>query len=324
MKSKLATILCLSFLFSPKNFSHAKTGNFALGVHMKTSYVRNADQALRDYYLFNGAFKGTALNDHEWLFFKNDNKGADILSQISKVPLIAGINLEYSIYFTEKFGLSFLGNWGIGNCLVMNINSKKYNDTITGLTQRNFPTITEKSNDYCRKISVMDLGFDVRLKYDIVNSCLDFNDYSRNTWVLSASLGFKNNWLLLRSFCALDGNEIMGYTNSETGPNKKDNSSSDRINCWFPGAVLGVDVIFPWNLGLGVDVCYFFKNLFTKSDKLAAEDQAFATKYSQQQCITPQYRTICHLIQGGLRVYYDFGPFINNHEAPSEVDIEKW
>ena len=326
MKDKLATILCLGLLFSPKSFSLAKTGNFSLGVHTKTSYIINADKALRDYYLFRDA-QFTDNTDKVFLAAsKGNEQNVANLLKVSKIPIVAGINFEYSTYFTDKFGLSFHGNWGLGNILVVTPVQDKYNkllknfDATSNMSQNN----EEFERNFSRKISIMDLGCDMRVKYDIINSSLDFNDYSRNSLVGSVSLGFKNNWLILREFCSLDsGVSKKNVEGAEKDSLNKNSNSTDRINCWFPGVVLGGDIVWGWNLGVGFDICYFFRDLFTKDERLALDDNDFVRK-NDPSVLNPTYQTRCHFIQGELRLYYDFGAFINNHEAPSEIDIEKW
>lgn len=326
MKDKLATILCLGLLFSPKSFSHAKTGNFSLGVHTKTSYIINTDKALRDYYLFRDAQLPT---DTEKIFLdasKATEQGVANLLKISKVPIVAGINFEYSTYFTDKFGLSFHGNWGLGNILVVTPVSDKFREIASNrsISEGSSQNDKEFERVFSRKISIMDLGCDMRGKYDIINSSLDFNDYSRNSLVGSVSLGFKNNWLILREFCSLDsGISKKNVEGEEKDSLNKNSNSTDRINCWLPGVVLGVDIVWGWNLGVGFDICYFFRDLFTKDERLALDDAEFVKK-NNTSVLKPTYQTRCHSIQGELRLYYDFGAFINNHEAPSEIDIEKW
>lgn len=326
MKDKLATILCLGLLFSPNSFSHAKTGNFSLGVHTKTSYIINADKALRDYYLFRDAQLPTD-SDKVFLVASKENKQTiDNLLKISKIPIVAGINFEYSTYFTDKFGLSFHGNWGLGNILVVAPVQDKYKKLRTNFSISSNESQNDKEfeRDFSRKISIMDLGCDMRVKYDIINSSLDFNDYSRNSLVGSISLGFKNNWLILREFCSLDSGISKKHVEGEDDDSQNKNSNStDRINCWFPGGVLGVDFVWGWNLGVGFDICYFFRDLFTKDERLALDDDDFV-KNNKTSVLNPTYQTRCHSIQGEFRLYYDFGAFINNHEAPSEIDIEKW
>lgn len=328
MKDKLATILCLGLLFSPNSFSHAKTGNFSLGVHTKTSYIINADKALRDYYLFRDA----QLPDHTDKVFLATSKGHEQnvanLLKVSKIPIVAGINFEYSTYFTDKFGLSFHGNWGLGNILVVTPVQDKYTTLMmtfnNSTSSKDFQNNEEFERVLTRKISIMDLGCDMRVKYDIINSSLDFNDYSRNSLVGSVSLGFKNNWLILREFCSLDSGISKKHVEGEDDDSQNKNSNStDRINCWLPGVVLGGDIVWGWNLGVGFDICYFFRDLFTKDERLALDDDDFV-KNNKTSVLNPTYQTRCHSIQGEFRLYYDFGAFINNHEAPSEIDIEKW
>lgn len=325
MKDKLVTILCLGLVFSSKSFSYAKTGNFSLGVHTKTSYIINADKALKDYYLFRDAQLPT---DTEKIFLdasKATEQGVANLLKISKIPIVAGINFEYSTYFTDKFGLSFHGNWGLGNILVVTPISDKFREIASNrsISEGSSQNDKEFERVFSRKISIMDLGCDMRVKYDIINSSLDFNDYSRNSLVGSVSLGFKNNWLILREFCSLDSGISKKNVEGENDNSlKKNSNSTDRINCWLPGVVLGVDIVWGWNLGLGFDICYFFRDLFTKDERLAEGDAKYAK--DNTGVLNPTYQTRCHSIQGELRLYYDFGAFINNHEAPSEIDIEKW
>lgn len=322
MKDKLATILCLGLLFSPKSFSHAKTGNFSLGVHTKTSYIINADKALRDYYLFRDA---QFTDNTDKVFLAASKEDMANLLKISKTPIVAGINFEYSTYFTDKFGLSFHGNWGLGNILVVTPVQDKFSTIAVnkGVNYGSLQNDKEFERVFSRKISIMDLGCDMRGKYDIINSSLDFNDYSRNSLVGSVSLGFKNNWLILREFCSLDSGISKKNVEGENDNSlNKNSNSTDRINCWFPGVVLGIDIVWGWNLGVGFDICYFFRDLFTKDERLAEGDAKYAK--GNTDVLNPTYQTRCHSIQGGLRLYYDFGAFFNNHEAPSEIDIEKW
>ncbi len=324
MKNRLATILCLGLLFFPKSFSNAKTGNFSVGIHAKTSYVRNADKALKNYFLFNDP----SFSDGDKIGFlrKEEKENEKNLFKFSKIPVVAGLNFEYSTYFTDKFGLSFHGNFGWGNILVVTPIKDVFFENLTKTGGSSFEQ-DEKTFvlNYTRKISVLDLGGDVRIKYDLFNSSLDFNDYARNSWVGSLSLGFKNNWLILRDFCSVNTNIPTNNVKSSDNPEKNENKiSSERINCWFPGVVLGFDVVFGWNLGVGLDVCYYFRNLFTKNDRLVEGDKKFANDRQSSGVLQPTYDINCHFLQGNLKIYYDFGAFINNHEDPSEIDIEKW
>lgn len=322
MKRKLTTILFLFFLFSQKNFVHAKTGNFKVGCYGYTSYVLNGKEALVDYYLFNSSDYDDKKNV---ILSKRANEIGYKFLNLDKVPVVTGINFGWSGHFSDKWGVVLNGSLGTGKVLSVKLKKNEYLNlrSVIGSSNEGSDSMEDEFWEYLttKKVSVLDLGIGVGIKYDIIGSSLDFNDYARNSFVLSVNVGSKCDVLLSKDFLTYNIN-IAHKNIKEENTNNDKIKPADRINGFLPGCFLGVDCIWSWNFGIGVDICYFFSNLFKKNNDLAQKDSDLCRKNSMLK--TPTYSKKCNMIQGGIRVFYDFGPFINNHEAPSEIDIEKW
>ncbi len=313
MQKKIATAFCLAFSCLPYKSALAKTSKLAFGVDFRTTYLTNKDNVLHDYMLFRD------FNGGEHLL---KAKVAEAL-EFSKLPIITGLNLGYGINFTDKLGLLFHLGVEKGNLIVVSITNEKLaealgvgNATLMG---------ANKNDKQCFYLSTFSTNFDLRFKYDLLNSSLDFDDYGRNSWLISASLGFKLNWLFSRDF-----NHVQMGKNNNQSSNNDDTKieCGKRISSVFPGLVLGVDLVMPFNLGLGLDVSWYFTNLFCTNQDIKNSDEKWLQKHSGLQASMPNngptYDIRPQFFQLGLNIFYDFAPFCNNHEAPSEIDIEKW
>lgn len=99
MKHRFIKILCTVLFLLPNNFSKASTGEFKIGIDVKTSKILSANKAVSDYFLFNSIGVGTV--DPILL-----NKESEQLFDFKLIPLIVGWDIGYSYYFTPKIGLS--------------------------------------------------------------------------------------------------------------------------------------------------------------------------------------------------------------------------
>lgn len=317
MKNKLATILCLGFLFFSKNISHAATGELWFGVNTKTTFILHNKEAVADYFLFGGA--NNPINDGDLNLLTENAKNSFVFSW---VPIAVGASVGYSYYFTKKIGISFQGGLNQGNIAVWNISKEEYKKNNANVSAGSLQD-TEKMK---YKISIVSACVDLRFKYDLLNSSLDFDDYGRNCWKMDVSFGGKFDCFFSRKALILDRDMLGGDKDSEnmTG-NEKGVFSGDRINYLHPGIVLGLGATAPFNVGMALDVSYFFRNIFCADEDVKKKDSAWINNQTSQNIIKrPKYNTSCSFFQIDLRVFYDFAAFVNNHEAPSEIDIEKW
>lgn len=324
MRDKLATAFCFFCFFFSGKFSQAKTSSLSLGVDLKTTYMINRDKVLQDYYLFRDFdFYGDKKT------FLLDSK-KDILKP-SWFPMTIGLNLGYGYNFTNKLGFLLNINLNKGSILVAHVDANGYKKN----NYSNSKDLQRKISDDNKKgfkIESHGINSDLRIKYDIINSSLDFDDYGRNVWLMSLSLGVKLNILFNKRFLLLDQSiEKVDITKQEeTGlkspTKKKEIKSQDRMNMFFPGAVLGFNIVAPFNLGLGIDFTYYFRNFFNVSQKIQQSDTTFKNSVEgpRNEGYKPTYKELSHYMQLGLHLFYDFAPFVNNHEAPTEIDIEKW
>ncbi|MDR2402123.1 MAG: hypothetical protein LBD32_01505 [Cytophagales bacterium] len=310
MRNKLSIIFCLGFLFFPKNFSQAATREFFGGFDVKTSLVVNNTKALTDYFLL-----GSEEVNKDFCLLHREVE--DCL-KFARCPIAVGCTIGYSLSLTKKFGIALQGNVGHGNIVVFNILPDKYKKIKSGAGLKDTGVDNSKSKF---KISTVNVGTGFFLKYDLVNSSLDFYDYGRNDWKLDCSLGFKSDWFFSRELWRID----KPLDEAKDKSQKKGIWSDDRINCWHPGLVVGFAFTASCNVGLGAEVTYYFRNLLIATEEIKNADLEWKNKHKYRDIINiGKYDTSCPFLQLNIRAFYDFAPFFNNHEAPSEIDIEKW
>lgn len=314
MKNKWSNLLCTFLLVFSSNFIHAKTGEFDVGMQFKTTKILNIEKAITDFYLFNSS--DIRIQKPENNIFLHNN--ASNLLKFVKVPLVVGIHFRYSYYFTPKIGISFSPEFFYGN-----IAAAKVLRTVVNKKKLNNANLDD-GGSALYKIRVVGLGGNVRFLYDVLGSSLDFCDYERNNWKGTVSLGTKFDWFCNKKLVSRDSfGSNKSIESAATTKNGNEVFSGDRIISFVPGVIFGGDLVAPFNLGVGVDFAWYFRNLFSANDKIKEHDNK-VTKGLRGKGFNPQYSTLCSFFQAGVRIYYDFAPFINNHEAPSEIDIEKW
>lgn len=317
MKNKWSNLLCTFLLFFSSNLIHAKTGEFDVGMQFKTTKIFNIENAITDYYLFNsGDLPNQDLKNNIFLY-----KEANKLLKFVNVPLTVGIHFRFSYYFTPKIGISFSPELFYGN-----IAAAKVSDTEKRKIGISKGIAIDEGRSEFYKIRVVGLGGDVRFLYDVLGSSLDFCDYERNQWKGTVSLGAKCDWFCNKKLMPGMLTQLKDKLGETSTTNSNEILSGDRIISFVPGLILGGDIVAPFNLGVGIDIAWYFRNLFSVDDKIKEHDNKSIRDFSKNggNGFIPQYSTSCSFLQAAIRIYYDFAPFINNHEAPSEIDIEKW